>query len=168
MNPYTPPGAVAGPYPPEQSYGAVGMTGVMGVTNLAIELLRQTRPWAMIISILCFIGSAFALLAAGGMFLIGATMPTTPNTPFPMSILGLIYLPFAGLYIYPGLKLWSYGSAIARLVASRSTADLENALSQQKSFWKFSGISALVVIVLYIVGIVAMVGIAAVTAAAKH
>jgi len=73
--------------------------------------------------------------------------------------LGLVYLPLAALYVYPGIKLFKYGSAIGRLMASREPADLELALEQQKSFWKFSGISALVMVVLYVVILgVAMIG----------
>jgi hypothetical protein len=98
-------------------------------------------------------------------------IPQTPNSPafpFPMGFLGLIYVPLAALYIYPGMKLWAYASAIARLLASRSTADLESALGQQKSFWKFSGIAAIVVVVLYFVIIVGAIAMVAVAAAGKH
>jgi len=52
-----------------------------------------------------------------------------------------------------------YGSAIGRLLETRAGADLEDALLQQKSMWKFSGISAIVIIVLYILLFVVMIGV---------
>jgi len=52
-----------------------------------------------------------------------------------------------------------YGSAIGRLMETRASFDLEDALTQQKSMWKFSGISAIVIIVLYILLFVVMIGV---------
>lgn len=149
MNPYSPPG-------PPQAYPAgppgygVSAPAAGGVTELAVDLLRQTRPWVMFLSILFFIGSAFMLLAGILMIGIGAMASSAGPMGGMQSALGVVYLPMAGLYIYPALKMWMYGSAIGRLMQSRSTADLEGALLQQKSLWKFSGIAAIVVIVLYI------------------
>jgi len=62
-----------------------------------------------------------------------------------------------GLYLYPAIKLLGFASAIARLTASHAMNDLEDALKQQKSFWKFSGIAAIAIIVLYVVVIVGAV-----------
>jgi hypothetical protein len=122
-----------------------------GVTDLAIEMLQKTRPWVMFLSILSFILSAFMLLA--GLLMVGVGMMASGGSAEKgmQAMIGVIYLPLSALYIYPAIKMWMYGSAIGRLVASRSTADLEEALGQQKSFWKFAGISAIVMIGFYIV-----------------
>jgi hypothetical protein len=80
-----------------------------------------------------------------------AALPTAASTKDAIpGWLGLIYLPLAAIYVYPGIKLWSFAGAISRLLASRMVSDLENALAQQKSFWKFSGISAIALMVLYL------------------
>jgi hypothetical protein len=77
------------------------------------------------------------------MGLIGAA-----GSKFPAWI-GLVYLPFGAIYLYPAVKLWTYSSAIGRLLVSRGTGDLEAALDQQRSFWKFCGIAFLVIVALY-------------------
>ncbi len=153
-NPYSPP------------MGAVAPIGARldraEPTEMTIEALRQTRPWVLFLAVMAFIGSAFLLLGGVSMLLLGASMPRTPGAP-PMGILAAFYIPMAALYIYPGMKLWQYGQAIGRLVSSRSNEDLEIALTQQKSFWKFAGIVTIAMMVLYALAIVlgviaAMVG----------
>jgi hypothetical protein len=42
---------------------------------------------------------------------------------------------------------------------TRASTDLEDALLQQKSLWKFSGISAIVMIVLYILLFIVLIGV---------
>ncbi len=49
------------------------------------------------------------------------------------------------------LRLGSYASAIGRISVSRNPLDLEEAMVQQMKFWRLSGISTLVMIVLIIV-----------------
>jgi hypothetical protein len=131
------------------------------VSEAAVEVLRQTRPWVMFLGVMSFIGSAFMLL--GGVLVMAAGSLAPSGAPFPSAALGAAYIPLAFVYIYPGMKLWSYGAAINRLLASRTSVDLEAALAQQKSFWKFVGILTVVMLALYallFVGIM-VVGIAA-------
>jgi uncharacterized membrane protein (DUF485 family) len=119
------------------------------VSEQSVEMLRQTRPWVMLMGVLCFIGSAFMLLGGFAMLAMGALASATAKSAAPMAV-GVIYIPLAGLYVYPGLKLTKYAGAIGRLLQSRASADLDAALEQQKSFWKFAGITTVVMIVLYI------------------
>jgi Family of unknown function (DUF5362) len=131
------------------------------VSDVAVELLRQTKPWVTFLSVVAFIGSALMLLGGVVMMAAGALAPS--GSAVPAAAMGAIYIPMAFLYIYPGLKLWGFSSAIGRLLASRSNMDLEAALGQQKSFWKFSGIMTVVVIALYAVMFIGLmvVGVAA-------
>ena len=120
------------------------------VSDAAVEMLRQTKPWVTFLSIMAFIGSGLMLLGGGAMMLMGAiTGGKSTAAALPSIALGAIYIPLAVLYIYPALKLWGFSSAIGRLVGTRSSMDLEMALSQQKSFWKFAGITTIVMMVLY-------------------
>jgi hypothetical protein len=165
MNPYSPPRAEIGNSPPYASSDP----NAPGVSELAVELLLQTRPWVQLISVLCLLGCLFMI--AGGLLVFvvgiaGSLTKTQTDTPFP-AWLGLVYVPLAGIYVYPGIKLWTYATAISRLRMSRAAVDLENALRQQKSFWKYSGIAALVLIALYIL-LLAGLAIVGVTAAMKH
>src|SRR4051812_25578095 len=141
MNPYSPPLAQQA-YVPMPSYEP---QNAMALGEGTITLLRQTRPWVIVMSIFCFLGSALSLLGAVAVFALGAI---SPDKSIPAA-LGLVYLPFALLYVYPGIKLWSYGSAISRVAATRTVRDLDHALAQQKSFWKYVGIMMLSLIALY-------------------
>ena len=155
MNPYAPP---TSPYASAPAMAPAGAPGGI-VSEQSVEMLRQTRPWVTLLGVLCFIGSALMLLGGLGMMAMGAmASATSAKTVAPMA-LGAVYIPFAGLYVYPGLKLTKYGSAIGRLLQTRAVADLDSALEQQKSFWKFAGITSIVMVVLYIVFIIGMVAV---------
>ncbi len=159
MNPYMPPGdpAAARPYPTE---------GRAGVSDVSVDLLRQTKPWVQLIGVLTLVGAAFMALGGVSMVALSAIAPrgSGPAT----AALGLVYLPLAVVYIYPGIKLWKYGASINRLVASRDAADLEVALGEQKSFWKFCGILAIVLVILYVVMFVGMMAVGVIAGASRH
>jgi hypothetical protein len=100
-----------------------------------------------------FIGTVFMVLAALAMMLAGATIfknSAGVGSPAAMGAgIGIIYLVFAVIYIFPALKLWKYANGIAALLATGSIANLEDALNQQRSFWKFIGVLMLAILVLY-------------------
>jgi uncharacterized membrane protein len=75
--------------------------------------------------------------------------------------MGIAYLLIALLYIFPALYLIKYSSAIGRLVSGGQEADMEAALHQQRKFWKFVGVLALIGTVLSVVGIVAAIALPA-------
>jgi hypothetical protein len=158
MNPYSPPSPSAQPYAAMTPPPGMSPLGGPAVSDLAVELLRQTRPWILFLAIL-------ALLGCVGMFLMGALMigvgligPGHSSTGGVQVAMGAVYLPMGGLYLYPAIKMLGFAGAIARLTASHAMPDLEDALKHQKSFWKFSGIAAIAIIGLYIVVIIAAVG----------
>lgn len=150
MNPYSPPGAAPLPYaPPAMPAPTQG-----GVSAGIIDVLKQTRPWVLMMSVMCFLGAGFMLLGGLAMFAMAFVMP---RGGAQQMMLGAVYVPLALVYIYPAVKLWSYGSSIGRLSASTATADLEDALRHQKSFWKYCGILTIVMIGLYILAIIGVV-----------
>jgi hypothetical protein len=150
MNPYSPPVASPAQYPGASLPYDASAPPAGAVSDLAVDLLRQTRPWVIFLSILAFVGCALMLVLGLLMTGIGLMAPGPAGAKGIQAMVGVVYLPFGFLYIYPGIKMWMYGSAIGRLMASRAPSDLEAALLQQKSFWKFSGIAAIVMIGVYI------------------
>ena len=128
----------------------------------SIQALKETRPWVLFLASLGIIGTGLMLLAALGMLLAGGAVSRSAGMPAGMSAglmagLALGYLILALIYIYPIVKLFKYSGAIKRLSYSGSAADLDEALRQQKSFWKFMGIAALVLMVLYFVAIIVVI-----------
>lgn len=150
LDPYAAPAAPGGgTYAPDVPQGAV-------------EALRGTRPWVLLLSILGFLFAALvffaglAVMLGGGAFLMGVEGGDAASGGM-MFGLGLVYLLLALLYLVPSLYLYRYASRIARMLGGGGAAALVEALEQQRRFWRLAGIVALVMIVLYVVALVAVV-----------
>jgi hypothetical protein len=106
-----------------------------------VQLLAQTRPWVRLISVLIIV---FTGLLTVGMVLMGALgkgLGLLPGVSMSMFIPMLIVM---FLYVPPALFLWQYASNIRRLQDGGGLPMLEEAISRQKSFWKYMGIFVLV------------------------
>ena len=127
-------------------------SGAAGAVSPAIvEPLRRTKGWVRFLAILGFIGAGFMLLAALGMGVAWTVAPPTgAEEMLPLLIGYSVFLgAMAFLYVVPCLRLLRYASGIARLEVQRDAGSLEHALEQQRSFWRFLGITAIVLLVLY-------------------
>jgi hypothetical protein len=135
------------------------------VSQGVLAQLAGTKGWVRFMSVLMFLGTGFMLLAALIMLVAGGTIAATAKAgggALPagmMTGISILYALFAGIYIYPALKLWKYADNIGALLISSSMLDLEAALSQQRSFWKFLGIMVIALFALYFVIIIAVVAI---------
>lgn len=153
-NPYQP---SPGVFTDAPGFAATGSSVPPGT----IEALRQTRPWVLFLAVIGALFTGILLLLSLGMLAGGAFAPSTidqaddsgtqASLAKGMLLLGgVLYLFFAALYLYPVVKLFKYAGAIRALALGGAAADLENALRQQKSFWKFTGILVILGIVAYI------------------
>lgn len=116
-----------------------------------IESLRQTRPWVLFFSIIGFLSLAsiifafFAVLADAAFFM-SKPIEFEAGESVTRGI-GLVLL--GVLYFIPSLYLWRFARRIRILTQTHQLADLEAALAVQKSFWKFCGIAASLLIAIY-------------------
>jgi hypothetical protein len=146
------------PYNPYQAPNTGGyghapqaMPGSEPITPMMIEHLQGAKPWIRFLSILSFIGAALMLMASLFMLVAGAAAMSVsrprggPGAEFA-PLLGLFYLPFAAIYLVPGIYMHRLASAIDVLVAGPSARALEDTLDKNRAFWKVSGIMALVII----------------------
>lgn len=121
----------------------------------AVGMLQATRPWVRFFSVLLFIGVGLIVIAALFQFVgrgsLGRSRSMGPASDGAVMVSALAMLGVGTFYLVPALYLGRYATKISDLLRSRRPEDLEAALQAQKSFWKFSGIAALVVIALYIV-----------------
>jgi hypothetical protein len=138
---------------PYRSPPEIGETPIVGdeagpvVTPTVLAMLSQTQPWVRFLSVLGFIVSGLmVLIGLVGLFGFAAIGRG-------MGLILLLYIPMALLYFIPSLFLFRYASRIADLRITRGVVELEDALAAQKSFWKFVGIAALIVIFLYVAAI---------------
>jgi hypothetical protein len=128
------------------------------LTSDAQQYLNQTGPWVRFMSILLFIGSGLMLLASASLVMLGLTGMSAFGGPFgagsraggvSLVLLGPMYLAMAILiYIVPGVFLFRYASAIKQLRADGSSSTLEDALRQQRSFWRYLGILTLIMLII--------------------
>lgn len=110
--------------------------------------LQNTRPWVLFIAVVMWIiGGGFLILFLINIFLTGS--PASSSVFKSGSLVSMIsYMVGFGLglavvayvIIYPTLKLTRYALNIARFTKSESFADLAEALSEQRQFWRFQGI----------------------------
>jgi len=145
--------------PPQANVDDVAPAG-QGITGEMIEALRGTKGWVLLIGILTLIGAGFMVLGGIGMLFGSAFMGAAGAGAPPAAVfagMGVFYLIFAVLYIFPGLFLIKYSTAIGRLVNSGQANDMEDALHQQRKFWKFIGVLFIVMMVLGIVGVIAAI-----------
>ncbi len=119
-------------------------------------MLRQTKPWVRFISVLMFIGAAFVVIAGIGILISGGRMVGVQGGFGPL--IGGIYFVMAILYIVPGIFLWKYADGIRNFLEEKSAGALTTALEAQKSFWRFVGIVALVILIIY--GFIFLFGLA--------
>jgi hypothetical protein len=136
------------------------------VTPATLQALAGTKPWVRFCSIMGFIGAGFMILAGLAMITTGAVAGVSSQQSAGIStqqsaglaalpvVMGVMYIVFSIVYLFPSLKLWKYGSAIVRLMSSNSNTDLEAALDQQRGFWKFVGILMIVMIAFMLLAIV--------------
>lgn len=143
-DPYAP--AVLLP-PPERS-----KTGVQ-------RILEGTRPWVVLLSVLGFCMAGLLVLlgvAAGGLGL---------ATRQPSALIFLVTYPLLGLlYVFPSMHLLHYARSIRDYVSSGHEQHLENALTAQRSFWRFIGIWSIVGAALTVVFVIIAFIFAATTA----
>lgn len=143
------------------------------LNDLAITALRESAKWCMFLSILGFIGIAFMVLA--GVFM-SVAISGIQDAPFGESIgafdalkayFGFMYIVIASLYFFPIYYLYKYATGTKRALESRNSDVLTDAIVNLKSHHKFLGITAIVVISLYILIIIGTLIFAATIATGK-
>ena len=130
------------------------------LNSQAVEALRESAKWSMFLAIMGFIGIGFMVIAA---VFIGSAMALIPkDTSNPASAitgyLSFIYIIIAALYFPPVYYLYKYASEMKTSLQSNNSQSISDALVSLKSHHKYLGISIIVLIALYIVGIIIMVG----------
>jgi hypothetical protein len=120
-----------------------------------ILIMRKTHPWVLLLSVVGFInGGILVLLAVASWAGIESGRAGTPPGP------ALLLYPLMGLlWFVPSFYLYKYARRIHTFVAQGHQVQLESALEAQRTFWKFLGIVALVVIVLTAVAVALAIAI---------
>lgn len=115
------------------------------ITDMAAGYINETRKWAQFLAILGFIGAgliAIMAIFAGSLFsgMIGAGGIA----------ITVLYLLMALLYFFPSLYLFRFSEKSNKALYKKDSGELEAAMCNLKSTFKFYGVTAIIVISFYL------------------
>lgn len=123
----------------------------------ALYYLQKSGEWARFLGILGFIASGFIVLCSLFIGSIFSMMSAYQSTPYPAGIGGFVsfvYILMAVFYFVFSLYLYKFGNKAKNGVAYNDPIEVTAALSKLKSFFKLWGITAIVIISVYILAII--------------
>ena len=130
------------------------------ITNAMIESLRMTKTWVQIVSVALFIVAIITLVGGMGVvvgFGVGSAANAKAGAGALMIGMGFLYLLMAAIYGGLAYYLFQYSSSIGRMLLSDVSINMENALENQRKFWKLAGILVAVGLSIAVLGVVAAV-----------
>lgn len=121
--------------------------------------LHSAGRWSQFLAILGFIGTGFMVIAGITMSIIMAFIPSSDADlfPFPLALIGLLYIVLAGVYFLPIFYLYRFSSSIKQAVALKKQDQLSNAFNNLRAHYKTFGIIMIVLMCLYPIMIVGIV-----------
>ncbi|MDR0878754.1 MAG: hypothetical protein LBN21_11930 [Treponema sp.] len=149
-NPYESPQAPAAPD------GSAAPSGIL--TETMLRFLKDASPWLRFLGILGFISSGSLALVGIAFFalfpLMSGLLESVPGFDEISDVFGVLlggvygvyFIGFAAFSFVPAFFTYNFGKKISDYLRSNSEKDLELALRNNKSLWKFKGI-------LYLIGI---------------
>ena len=132
-------------------------SGELTLDSDAVKFLKESKGWAMFLAILGFIGAGFMIIAAVIMF--GAGSLIGRQLGLPGGILGLVYLIFGVVMVFPPVFLFRFAQKAGTACANNDSAALKESLKNLRSNLKLKGILYIVLIAVYIIIIIAAIGV---------
>ncbi|MGJ7032117.1 DUF5362 family protein [Niabella hirudinis] len=145
---------------PQQQEG--GLFRNLEINEQGKVYIGEASKWARFLGIIGLIALSVILIAGVGVLMAGSSMMQASGMPIPGAALGLIYIVMALLYFFPSFYLYKFGSITRKGVQTENIADLNEGLRYLKSFFRFAGILAIVIIGFYIIAFLAF-GMGAIT-----
>ncbi len=120
--------------------------------------LHSAGKWSQFLAILGFIGTGFMVLAGITMSTVMAFIPGDEDIfPFPMALLGFLYIILAGVYFLPVFYLFRFSNSIKQAVALKKQDQLSVAFNNLRAHYKTFGIIMIVLMCLYPILIIGFV-----------
>ena len=140
-----------------------GLKENLSLTKNATAFLLEAAKWGHFLAILGFF--LVGLMVLIGLFA-GTLLSLLPETTgLPVAgigggMIGIIYTVMGALYFFPALFLYKFSTKMKAAVKSYNDQELESALENLKSQYKFIGVMAIITISLYILMFVVSIGAA--------
>jgi uncharacterized integral membrane protein len=113
------------------------------------KFLRETCRWVFILAIIGFVVSGLLLFI--GIFALIFFNDVNTQGVIPVYMLSSIYIVIAVIGFFPSVYMYSFSRRMANALREKNTEDLTAAFSKLKSYFKFLGIAALIMIAFYII-----------------
>lgn len=129
--------------------------------------LKTASGWALFLAILGFIGAAFMLLGAVGLFAAGSAMDSINQPENPVSdmmkgpAMGIITLIFTVLWCLPIYFMFKFATKTRTALSTNNNVELTKAFAGLKSYFMYLGIFAILSVIGYIAFIIFAVANAA-------
>jgi hypothetical protein len=167
-NPYRSPETSINPVKPFVAQGTL--------TETMLVYLKQASPWLRFIGILGFIQCGFMVIGGLSFFIFmpfrqawnelsqvpGFEAAALRGSVFG-GVFGIYFLGGAVLLFFPSFFIYNFGSKIRTYLRTGADQDLEGALKNNKSLWKFLGILAIIslalVLIVFIISIIVAVAV---------
>lgn len=126
--------------------------------NHEIKLyLSETAKWGNILAIIGYVAMGMMALASLVMIVVFSFIDL--ETPFPIWILGIVYLLLAGVYYIPVTYLYRFSDQIKLAVHRNDEKLYTTGFANLKSLFKFFGIFTLVLLGLYVLVLIGAVAL---------
>ncbi|MHB1080062.1 MAG: hypothetical protein ACYC67_11700 [Prosthecobacter sp.] len=147
----------ANPYasPAANLYGSTSGGIADAVALSTIAQLAGTKPWVRFLSVLMWIFICLIILGIIAMS-IAMLLSSSKVIGTPELILIAAYGVMMFFHIYPAVKMWKFANRVKSLMATRSLADLDAALTEHRKLWKFVGILAIIMLCTYLALIIGL------------
>ena len=132
-----------------------GTTEMFVNQSMKDDLLCSAK-WMKFLCIIGCIGVALMVILAIVMFVVGTSLDGM-NMPFGAASMGLLYLVFSAIYIYPLIKGFQFANGAKAACLTDSEAQLARSFSGLRAMIKFFGVLTIIVMVLYVLAIIGIV-----------
>ncbi|NQX81901.1 MAG: hypothetical protein HRT66_07910 [Flavobacteriaceae bacterium] len=136
-----------------QTTGQSNNESGLRLTNLAISYLREIGKWAKFLSIIGFIGAGVMMVI--GLFAISEMQAVLDlyrdaSVGVIPSVSGVMYVLIGVIFLTPSWYMFKFSQKLKTSLRTEDSNELEIALLNQKSFFKFWGILMIVVLGFYL------------------
>ncbi|MEN9988472.1 MAG: hypothetical protein RLZZ585_1511 [Bacteroidota bacterium] len=124
------------------------------LTDNSLIFMMEIVKWAKFLAICSFVGIGIIALLGVGMIILQFEGQAKGLSPV---ILGLAYILMSVLYFFPSIYLYRFAAASGDAIEKLNDDILEEGLENLKSLFRFTGISMIIMLSLYAVGIIAVI-----------